>query len=554
MPLWNPRTLALPVALLAICLPAAANTIEGTDDRDWIGPNFDPPTTDGDDTITALGGDDDIRPGAGNDTVDAGLGDDNVLGGDGDDTLDGGRGEDTVNGENGNDTLQGGPGDDELRGGGSADRGNDLIQGGDGNDELYGGWGEDTLAGDAGEDEIWGGPDADAIDGGGGDDVIHGEDGNDIIGGGEGDDTIRAGDDDDQAYGGPGEDDVFGGGGSDYLDGEEGLDRLDGETGQDAVIGRHPGERLVGGPGNDVIVIVGASIDDYEVYDGVDYADDGSIREFSDNGDDMIIFVHDVNPDQMTYEDAVIGSNTYRHLEFNPGLVTDEPVTLDLASSDALGHFEAVTTGTGNDTVHGTDRDDNNTYQQRFTGGESPAPWLNVAELFFTGAGDDTIHTRGGSDLVDAGTGNDTIVAGPGDHFITTGDGADTIAFVADEFDGQGNANLFVGPRCRIADLDTVDRILIANARVDGFELTEDSGNGIIVTRVAYGNDDDNEQFDLFGVTPEQVHLRNVDGGVQLTVSRPGIEDDPREPNREPEIDQAPGRGNGPTAPTPRPR
>lgn len=96
---------------------ASAETLNGTDDNDWIFGQ------------------------AGNDTL---------YGRRGDDFLSGGNDNDTLYGEGGNDTLYGSNGNDSLNG----LTGNDFLYGGDGQDNLEGSFGNDFLIGESGDDTL----------------------------------------------------------------------------------------------------------------------------------------------------------------------------------------------------------------------------------------------------------------------------------------------------------------------------------------------------------------------------------------------------------------
>lgn len=142
------------------------NTVRGTQRSDVLDGSYDPPTTECNDFIFALGGDDVVH----------------ALGGD-----------DRVNGDGENDTLYGDGGDDSLVGGG----GDDVIYGGDGNDELNGGSNEDQLFGEAGNDKLFGTAHNDYLDGGEGQNISDGGTNDDVVVGRSQEDSLTGGSGDD---------------------------------------------------------------------------------------------------------------------------------------------------------------------------------------------------------------------------------------------------------------------------------------------------------------------------------------------------------------------
>lgn len=472
----------------------------GTEGDDSFTANSQPPTTEENDRVDARGGNDTVYAGGGDDHVFGGEGDDVLWGEAGNDTVDGGGGADRIYLGEGDDIASGRLGDDEIHGGPGSDQidgaeGNDTLYGDDvpqgaGNDVIHGGPGDDTLVGNAGDDELHGGDGADGLHGGagvdqlfggGGDDRLHGDAGQDLLHGHAGNDSVRGGDGNDHAYGDDGEDHLQGEGGLDYLDGGTGHDVIDGGTDSDLLIGRGGDDVFITGPGDDFVTLVGNDVAGYTFYDDLNYDQHGAPvvdalgRPISvDRGDDMLCFVRDVNPEQMTFLEIELGGFPRSFLEYDDGLRTREPVVLDLVEHPQLAHFEAFRTGDGNDVLMGTDRGatapgQGTTYQYRLSG--AGLGWLAFYEMFLTGPGNDVIHTRGGDDFIDSGEGDDVLHLGPGDHFVLTGSGRDTIHLDANAFDGVFSSYSSSSVRCRIADLDQGDRIVIANATSSEFSL-----------------------------------------------------------------------------------
>ncbi len=544
------RTLAAtaPAALvLTASAPLIADTINGDDNDNpaLIGTNDD-------DTINGMGGNDIIHAHGGNDTVDGGDGDDEIHLGDGDDVSSGREGNDDIRGQDGN----------------------DIIAGGGGHDTITGGYGDDSLHGEGGDDDINGGLHEDEIDGGGGNDTIESGGGGGIIHGGDGNDTITltgsswglphlgypAWDDPDfdfqrvvaEAYGDTGNDyiksspGIAGWGGSfQYIHGGTGSDVVEGGNGQDLLIVQGGDDTIITGPYEDYIAIIGNSVEGYTFYDTLHYLPDGSVETGPDgkpidynDGTDMLCFVRDVNPDQLTMISVWLSGSTKHFMEYDTGLPTREAVNLDLNDHPMLKNIEAYRTGDGNDVLVDTDYggpDDpatNASYLGRLRG-EQPAvtlyghdpdnmAWLNLHHLFFTGAGNDTITLGRGNDLVDAGSGNDTIHVGPDNCFIMTGPGRDTVRFAADALNGTDSPNPD-GGKTRISDLASGDVIVLEGVQQNQITLEEQTmpdnrGGGLAGITFTSVQVDGEEQFVILMLRPNQLQVANQGGNVQIAV------------------------------------
>jgi Ca2+-binding RTX toxin-like protein len=206
--------------LVAAAPEAVLRGTEGDDVITPTQPAGGPNTTEGNDTVTALGGNDLVDGGGGDDSLDGGAGNDTLLGDDGNDRLVtgdgfnvavGGDGNDTIVGGNQSDAgtyyddttgnyyqgLDGGTGDDSIDAGAGDDRlyggdGADTLRGGDGNDVLIGGYDDyaDSLDGGAGNDEIFA-YNGDRAFGRSGDDTLHGEGDGTLLNGGSGNDLLE---------------------------------------------------------------------------------------------------------------------------------------------------------------------------------------------------------------------------------------------------------------------------------------------------------------------------------------------------------------------------
>lgn len=542
-------TAAAPVALvLAAAAPLIADTINGDDNanEDLIG-------TAGDDTINGLGGDDIIYARAGNDTVDGGTGNDEIHLEAGDDVAGGREGNDTIYAGDGEDTVSGGPGNDTIRG----NRDNDTLYGEEGDDDISGGFHEDIIDGGGGNDRLESGS-------GGG--VIHGGAGNDHI-------TLTGDswgpphlgypkwDDPDfefqrvvaEAYGDDGDDyiksspAIAGWGASfQFIHAGTGQDIVEGGQGQDLLIVQgNDGDTVITGPYEDYIAIIGNSVEGITFYDTLHYLPDGSVEMDENgkpvdynNGTDMLCFVRDVNPDQLTMVSVWLSGGTKHFMEYDTGLPTRDAVNLDLNEHPMLKNIEAYRTGDGNDTLVSTDYGDPNgpettpSYLGRLRG-EQPAvtlyghdpdnmAWLNLHHLFFTGAGNDTITTNRGNDLVDAGSGNDTIHVGPDNCFIITGPGRDTVRFAADSLDGTDSPNPD-GGKTRISDLASGDVVLLEGVQQNQVTLEEQTmpdnrGGGLAGITFTSVKVDGEEQFVILALSPNQLTVANQGANAQITV------------------------------------
>jgi len=264
--------------------------------------------------------------------------------------------------------------------------GDNLLFGGDGSQRLtaadtsswiYAAGGNDTLTGGNGDDTLQGGAGNDLLSGALGHDSLSGEEGADTLSGEAGDDTLRGGEGNDSLRGGEGNDELFGNQGDDVLDGGSGDDYLDGQFGADT---------LFGGDGSDRFRLDNENAVANQVVDG------GTGRDTVD----------------------------YGHIQ--------SAVTIDLAAgtatgdgigSDTLTSIERVVTTQFNDTVYGSDRDDE---------------W----EIFVMGTGDDWADGRGGNDFIANGQAENSVTVDLSANKVYGGAlGTDTIF----NFEGVGGSN-----------------------------------------------------------------------------------------------------------------
>ncbi|MEM7809566.1 MAG: calcium-binding protein, partial [Planctomycetota bacterium] len=556
----------IPVAATSAAMLVSWNNVAGTDGDDVIDASYTDVNgnspTDGPDIIDGGAGNDNIQSYGdadkifgrdGNDTLDGGAGPDEIDGNDGDDVIGGREENDEIDGGAGNDIISGGDGDDTLRGGGTTvSLGNDTVYGGAGSDtidmrsnglnEIYGD-GPDVDDANAGNDNIMGGGIDDIVWGGGGNDTINGGGGEDFMHGGDGDDFIERasaywvgvtppddwfldenGDERmlvDTVYGGDGNDLLHGGGGNvnnkvaTYLDGgdnPEDRDTLIGGAGFDVLIGRNNNDVLIGSDNMDTFVIIGNTVDGYEIYDEFTgtYGEDDFTPQHggSTKNSDTLFFARDVNPEQMTMIRA--GSGNHPQPEWDVSLATDLPVTFAFSDLEYGHHIECVITGSAADNITGTDRPSSrNAYPERLN--------LNVGDVILTGAGNDTINSGGGSDLIDAGEGDDTLnVNGDGYHFLVGGAGGDAF-----NVDGSVFGSLPSSHRVRVIDLGFEDRLVLQGIdTTDRVEIDLKMINGLAGTEVTV---DGKPVIELWGSRPTDIEVA-VDSQSQSVVLRSKLE------------------------------
>lgn len=386
---------------------------------------------DGNDSLVGGGGNDTLIGGIGNDTLRGGTGADSLVGGSGTDMVDysdsatgvsvnlatnavgGGAAGDTISGfegvigSNQADTLTGSAGADSIAAGG----GNDSVSAGDGNDTVTSGTGNDTITGGAGNDQIDGGADADTIllaDGFGTDTVAGGEGGTDT-------DTLNAAalttgvtvtfsgaeagtltngansvsfsqieglvltaqDDTVNAAASTASVTVAAGDGNDTVTGGSANDTIQGGNGNDSLSGGAGADSLVGGAGNDTLA-GGAGADSLDGDTGMDFAD---------------------------YSTSSAGVSV--NLSTNATSGGD-------AQGDALSGIDGIYGSSFNDTLIGFDGE--------LIGGSDA-----YTNIFYAGAGNDSLDGAGGSDILWGEQGDDTVFGGAGNDTIAGGTGADSL-------------------------------------------------------------------------------------------------------------------------------
>jgi Ca2+-binding RTX toxin-like protein len=361
---------------------------------------------------TGTSGHDEMIGTPGNDILDGLAGNDLIYGREGDDVIYGGEGNDRLIGGDGNDVIFGGAGDDVIFGNAGDDvidagTGNDFADGGEGDDKIKGGEGQDTLLGGAGNDYVSGGEDDDTVHGDAGNDVLDGDAGNDSIDGGDGNDVARGGTGNDTVALGAANDTAIAevNDGDDAYDGGEGTDTYDtSSTTADAVVDLVAGTAISSETGNDTIenfenVNSGSGNDSITGNDAANCVNAGAGHDAVDLGAGNDTAVAQAGDGNDTYEGGA-GSDSY------DASSTTADTTIDLGAetasssdigSDTISGFENVATGSGDDTIAGTDE----------------------ANCVDAGAGADNVNLGGGDDTVVAS-------AGDGDDIYDGGGGEDT--------------------------------------------------------------------------------------------------------------------------------
>jgi Ca2+-binding RTX toxin-like protein len=259
-------------------------------------------------------------------------------------------------------------------------------------DWLGGNSGDNLIVGNAGNDLILGGT-ADAA-------------GNDTLVGGEGNDTLGGGDGNDVFVGGAGADSIVGGGGIDTLDfsaaTSPGTVNYFGINLSGVFVDLSSGTGLYGESEgdtyNDIENVVGST------YDDVIGGDDDINTISGNNGNDVIhggdggdTLDGGAGTDWLSYSgsDAAVDVN----LAINTASSGD-------ADGDQISGFENLVGSQFNDTLYGSDTDDN---------------------TLRGGFGSDLVNGFDGNDTLAGEAGNDTLVGGRGDDELNGGSGNDTM-------------------------------------------------------------------------------------------------------------------------------
>ncbi|TNE69246.1 MAG: type I secretion protein [Rhodobacteraceae bacterium] len=240
----------------------------------------------------------------------------------------------------------------------------------------------------------------------------------DMVEAGDGDDIVASGLGDDLVYGGSGNDTIDGGAGNDTLYGEDGNDTLDGGEGDDTLSGGTGDDTLIGGEGADVNS--GGSGMDMIDYSGSDAAVSVNLADGTASGGYA-------EGDTLSGVDGIIGSD-----------YDDTLIGFDGQGTGTDAYTNVFYGGAGNDTLDGAGGDDR-LYGEE---GDDTIYGGDGDDVIDGGTGNDTLYGGAGADIIDGGDGDDTIYAGGGDT-VTGGEGNDTIVIDPSQLDG--NAITIVG-------------------------------------------------------------------------------------------------------------
>lgn len=424
--------------------------------------------TDQDDSISGTNGANALSGGAGNDTLIGLLGDDTLNGNLGDDVfavqadfstkqISGGAGVDvldlststenwdvsesvatstnlfltttlnlssieTVIGSLGNDTIRETAGFNDMRGGDGDDL---IISDMDNSDTEDGGAGDDTLDA-SGRSSFAADVSFDMLSG-----VFNGTTATNF-------EAFISGVGDDSIQGTNGANDIRGGAGNDTIDARAGNDTVDGGLGNDVISGGPGTNTVTGGSGSDTITSGG----------------NGSYS--GDSGNDLIRAGLTSTGETL---DGGSGIDTLDTTTFTGGYLVNLGTGATNFSSEYFINFENVTTGSGDDTIFGTD-------------------FINVIS---SGVGNDEVSALDGDDLVNGGDGDDTLNGGLGGDTLNGGAGTDSLQ-------GGGGNDSLMGD----AAIDTLrggDGDDTLNGGGDADRVFGDAGDDLMILGLGDGSD-----------------------------------------------------------------
>ena len=284
--------------------------------------------------------------------------------------------------------------------------------------------------------------------------LVNGDAGNDTITGGSGNDTLNGGDDDDQLSGGGGNDALNGGSGNDTSNGGTGTDTLNGGNGDDLLSGGGGNDTLDGGAGTDTVAESGDV--DFDInassLTGVGTDQFSDIEQASLTGGDSAntidasLFTGPVTVTAGAGNDTVIGSDN------------DDQIFGDGDNDSLLG-------GQGNDTVNGGADDD------EVFGGEGD-------DFVLGGAGSDTVDGENGNDDIRGQAGDDLLVGGQGNDTIDGGDGTDSLSESGNVDFTLTDVSLVGAGNDQLANLEHVD--IAGGFSANSIDASAFSGNVIL--------------------------------------------------------------------------
>lgn len=459
---------------------------------------------------------DTIQAGNGNDLVSSGDGDDTIFTRSGDDTIDAGSGNDVIDAGSGNDSINAGDGDDFI----VAGTGIKAIDGGAGIDTLSNGNFSSATVGLTfnGSNTVIALPDGTTVRNierfinlttGSGDDVIRldgqlqsGYEQN-TINSGSGNDSIITGVASDNISAGDGNDTVSSGAGNDIISGGTGVNVIDGGDGIDTLTDSDFGSATVGLTINNVNTVItladGTSIRNIERFTNLTTGSGNDTIILTDqhsatvvnagNGNDTIATGNGNNTINAGVGDDIISSGTGTNIidggdgidtlangDFSwtgTGLTINNTNTVislsDGTSIRNIERFASLTTGSGNDVINFTVRDNN---------------------ILNTGSGDDTINANLGKDSIDGGSGNDLLTLNYS-SLTYTGTSPSAGITSAVSSNGAGGFNGFYNAYSSSSDFERVDFSNIERFQITGTVANDSitTGNGNDTLNGGAGND-----------------------------------------------------------------
>jgi Ca2+-binding RTX toxin-like protein len=264
-------------------------------------------------------------------------------------------------------------------------------------------------------------------------------------------------------------------------------DTLPGGDRTDLIDARGGDDRAAGGGGDD-IVIGGSGHDALAGDGGIAFA--GFL--FPPSGDDTVV--------GGAGDDTIHGDSF-----FYSGIQGGSNLLFGGAGDDFIGG------GYGADTVNGGSGDDHirgHGAPPPSTGGTEAARRLDLGDLLFGGAGNDTIDGGGGADTIDGGAGDDRLVGGFGVDALTGGPGADLFVFGFSEIFMSPDTGLGEGNRDVATDFESgVDLLDVRGYRSPSVTWAYDAAGDRTVVTIA---DPRGAQFPSFG--PYEIELAGVRG------------------------------------------
>ncbi|MBL4645737.1 MAG: hypothetical protein JKY99_04690 [Rhizobiales bacterium] len=263
---------------------------------------------------------------------------------------------------------------------------------------------DDVLYGNDKANMFFAGGGNDMVYGASGFDILYGQEGDDTLYGGEGNDNLRGGDGADTLYGDTGDDILYGGAGDDFLSGGAGDDFLSGGLGNDT---------LIGGAGTDVVDYSDKTVD-LVVDMSLMYAD------FGDGEVDTLISIEGISTG--SGNDTLIGTDANNVFISGDG---DDFLMGGLGADELKGGNGIDTASYENSTSGVTVNLDTGAGQ----GGEAEGDQLQAIENVIGSALNDILIGDLAQNVLSAGDGNDLLIGGAGGDTLDGGSGDDTASY-----------------------------------------------------------------------------------------------------------------------------